>query len=47
MITSFVFTKGIVFQNVNQNDKQIPPNFSVKLRSNVDNVPETNMVRPW
>lgn len=28
-------------------DKTIPDNFAVKLRTNADNVPETNIVRPW
>nr|UOU03310.1 ATP-binding cassette subfamily A1-like 3 [Brachionus rubens] len=41
------FLIGIVFENLKPSDKDIPPNFSVKIRTNADNVPETNIIRPW
>lgn len=41
------FMIAIVFENVKSTDVEIPPNFSIKLRTNTDNVPETNIVRPW
>ena len=41
------FLIGIVFENVKPSDTQIPENFAVKFRTNVDNVPETIMTRPW
>jgi len=41
------FFLGMVFQNVKASDRTIPKNFNVKLRTNVDNVPETSITRPW
>ena len=41
------FLIGVVFENVKMSDTDIPKNFNIKLRTNVDNVPETNIVRPW
>ncbi|CAF0899716.1 unnamed protein product, partial [Brachionus calyciflorus] len=41
------FLIGIVFENIKPSDTNIPPNFSVKIRTNADNVPETNILRPW
>ena len=41
------FLIGIVFENVKSTDKELPNNFAVKIRTNVDNVPETTMTRPW
>lgn len=38
---------GIVFENVKSDDLTIPPDFAVKIRTNPDNVPETNIIRPW
>ena len=38
---------GLVFENIKPSDKEIPPNFSVKIRTNADNVPETYILRPW
>lgn len=38
---------GLVFENIEQSDNEIPPNFSVKIRTNADNVPETYILRPW
>jgi hypothetical protein len=36
-----------VFENTKPSDNEIQTNFSIKLRMNVNNVPETNLVRPW
>jgi hypothetical protein len=41
------FLIGIVFENVKMSDTDIPKNFNIKLRTNVDNVPDTSIVRPW
>ncbi len=41
------FFMGIVFENVKASDTQIPENFAVKFRTNVDNVPDTTLTRPW
>nr|QNH67915.1 ATP-binding cassette transporter subfamily A member 1-like protein X3 [Brachionus plicatilis] len=38
---------GLVFENIKPSDNEIPPNFSVKIRTNADNVPETYILRPW
>ena len=41
------FLIGLVFQNVKSTDTKLPENFAVKLRTNIDNVPETTIIRPW
>ena len=41
------FLVGFVFENVKTGDSELPRNLSAKIRMNVDNVPETNLVRPW
>lgn len=41
------FLAGLVFDNVKYTDKKIPDNLQVKVRMNIDNVPETNLIRPW
>jgi hypothetical protein len=41
------FLIGVVFENVKPTDAKIPENFAVKLRTNIDNVPETTIIRPW
>ncbi len=42
-----IFIKGLVFQNVKDTDTRMPENFAIKLRTNIDNVPETTIIRPW
>lgn len=46
-ISKDLFTLGFVFENVDPANSELPSNFSVKLRMNVNNVPETNLIRPW
>ena len=42
------FLIGLVFENMPKTDSyELPANLSVKMRMNVDNVPETNLIRPW
>ena len=41
------FLIGFVFENTQPGDTVLPEDFSVKLRMNVNNVPETNLPRPW
>lgn len=42
------FLIGLVFDNMPKTDSPtLPANLSVKMRMNVDNVPETNLIRPW
>lgn len=41
------FLAGFVFQNLKTADTVFPPDFSIKIRTNADNVPETNIIRPW
>lgn len=41
------FLMGLVFDNLKPNDIKSSNNFSVKMRMNIDNVPETNLIRPW
>ncbi len=38
---------GIVFENVKYTDRKLNENIKVKIRMNIDNVPETNLLRPW
>jgi hypothetical protein len=47
LFSNGTFFMGMVFENVKPSDTQIPENFAVKFRTNVDNVPETAMIRPW
>lgn len=41
------FLIGFVFENTKPTDTELPENFAVKIRMNVNNVPETNLPRPW
>jgi len=41
------FLIGFVFENTKPTDKVLPENFSVKIRMNLNNVPETNLPRGW
>ncbi len=41
------FLIGFVFQNTKPGDTVLPDNFAVKIRMNLNNVPETNLPRGW
>jgi hypothetical protein len=41
------FLAGIVFENVKYTDLKLNNDIKVKIRMNIDNVPETNLIRPW
>ena len=47
LFSNATFLIGLVFENTKSTDVTLPPNFAVKLRMNVNNLPETNLPRPW
>lgn len=47
LFNNATFLIGFVFENTKPTDTVLPPNFNVKLRMNLNNVPETNLPRGW
>lgn len=47
LFSNATFLIGFVFENTKPGDVDLPEDFRVKIRMNVNNVPETNLPRPW
>lgn len=47
LFSNGTFLVGLVFENVKPTDTKMPENLKVKIRTNIDNVPETTIIRPW
>jgi hypothetical protein len=47
LFNNATFLIGFVFENTKPTDTMLPKDFRVKLRMNINNVPETNLPRPW